>query len=45
MKCQKLVEEKLAIGIMKTGFYKKDIPVALQCADCSGDGDGKQESS
>ncbi|MGQ5396189.1 hypothetical protein ACT8ZS_35810 [Paenibacillus sp. M.A.Huq-84] len=45
MKCQKLVDEKLAVGIMKTGFYKKDIPVALQCADCIENGNRKQESS
>lgn len=34
MECNQLVDEKLCTGIMKTGFYKINIPVANQCVHC-----------
>lgn len=42
---QKLVEAKQAIDIMKTGFYKQEIPVSAGYVDCHHErGDGKQAS-
>jgi hypothetical protein len=34
MNCQKLIEAGQATDIMKTGFYKVNIPVALSCVNC-----------
>lgn len=44
IKCHKLVDKKHALDIMKTGFYKNDIPVANSCLDCdASDNDSAKE--
>jgi hypothetical protein len=39
MGCEQLLEAELCLGIMRTGFYKINIPLARQCVHCKEDED------